>query len=77
MAAMTSTQRDAFLREPRIATLITLYGDGSPAAVPVWFEWDGARARLFTGRGSEKIRRVRANPRAALCIAEPAGVPAW
>ncbi len=78
MTAMTTAQRDAFLQEPRIATLISLYADGAPAAVPVWFEWDGARARLFTGRGSEKIRRLRANPRAALCVAEPAGVPeAW
>ncbi|HEY7293619.1 MAG TPA: TIGR03618 family F420-dependent PPOX class oxidoreductase [Dehalococcoidia bacterium] len=78
MATMTAEQRDAFLREARIATLITLYADGTPAAVPVWFEWDGERARLFTGRSSEKIRRVQANPRVALCVAEPAGVPeAW
>ncbi|HLZ72349.1 MAG TPA: TIGR03618 family F420-dependent PPOX class oxidoreductase [Dehalococcoidia bacterium] len=78
MAAMTPAQRDAFLRQPRIAMLITLYDDGAPAAVPVWFEWEGERARIFTGRGSEKIHRVQANARVALCVAEPAGVPeAW
>jgi PPOX class probable F420-dependent enzyme len=78
MAAMTTEQRDAFLREARIATFISLYADGAPAAVPVWFEWDGGRARLFTGRRSEKIRRLQANPRVALSVAEPVGVPeAW
>lgn len=78
MAAMTPEQRDAFLREPRIATFISLYGDGTPAAVPVWFEWDGTHARLFTGRRSEKVRRLQGNPRVALCVAEPVGVAeAW
>ncbi|HZQ34908.1 MAG TPA: TIGR03618 family F420-dependent PPOX class oxidoreductase [Dehalococcoidia bacterium] len=78
MAAMTTEQRDAFLRESRIATFVSLYADGAPAAVPVWFEWDGERARLFTGRGSEKVRRLQANPHVALSVAEPVGVPeAW
>ncbi len=78
MAAMTPEQHDAFLHEARIATLITLYDGGAPAAVPVWFEWDGGRARVFTGRTSEKVRRLQADSRVALCVAAPAGVPeAW
>ena len=78
MAQMSGEQRDAFLREPRIATIVTLHTDGSPAAVPIWFEWDGARARVFTDRDSPKVKRMRADPRVCLTIAEPAGVPeAW
>lgn len=78
MTSMSPDQRDAFLRAPRVATLVTLHADGAPAAVPVWFEWDGQHARLFTSRTSEKVRRIAADPRACLSIAEPAGVPeAW
>lgn len=78
MAGMTAEQRDAFLREARIAMLISLYADGSPTAVPVWFEWDGERARLFTSRNSEKVRRLRADPRVCLTVAESVGAPeAW
>lgn len=78
MAQMTVEQRDAFLRETRIATLITLNRDGSPSAVPVWYDWDGEAARVFTGRRSGKIGRIRADPRVALSVAEPVGVPeAW
>jgi PPOX class probable F420-dependent enzyme len=78
MPRMTPEQRDAFLNETRIGKLITLYPDGSPTAVPVWYEWDGERARIFTGRESEKVRRIQADPRVALSIEEPVGVPeAW
>jgi PPOX class probable F420-dependent enzyme len=74
MGRMTVAQRDAFLAEPRIAVLTTLGADGAPTAVPVWFSWDGTLARVFTGRTSEKIGRLRADPRVCLTIAEPAGV---
>ncbi len=78
MARMAGPQLDEFLSQARIATLITLYADGSPAAVPVWFEWDGRRARLFTSRRSEKVGRIRADPRVCLSVAEPVGVnEAW
>lgn len=72
MAAMTNAQRDAFLAEPRIAILSSLGRGGAPTAVPIWFEWDGARARLFTSRTAAKIGRLRADPRVCLTIAEPA-----
>lgn len=78
MAAMTPEQRDAFLRAPRIAKLVTLYADGSPTVAPVWFEWDGERARLFTLDTSEKVRRIRRDPRVCLSVEEPTGVAeAW
>ena len=78
MAEMSVAQRDAFLKEPRIATLVTLWPDGAPTAVPIWFEWDGAQARVFTARDSEKLRRLRADPRVCLTVAEPVGAPeAW
>ena len=78
MASMSVVQRDAFLQETRIGTLITLYADGGPTAVPVWYEWDGSSVRLFTSRDSEKVQRITADPRVAFSVVEPVGVPeAW
>ncbi len=75
---MTTEQRDAFLRETRIAKLATLNSDGSPNVVPVWFEWDGEVARVFTSKGSPKLKRIERDPRVALSVEEPVGVSeAW
>jgi PPOX class probable F420-dependent enzyme len=71
---MTPTEADAFLRDTRIAKLATLNADGGPNVVPVWFEWDGAVARVFTSRTSPKLRRIRRDPRVALSVEEPLGV---
>jgi PPOX class probable F420-dependent enzyme len=78
MAAMTPEQRDAFLARPLIAKLATLNADGSPNVVPVWFEWWGGQALVFTSRGSPKVRRLARDNRVALSVEEPAGVnEAW
>jgi PPOX class probable F420-dependent enzyme len=78
MTATMTEARDAFLRAPRIGILATLSERGTPVAVPIWFEWDGQRARIFTGVGSPKVRRLEANPAASLLVANPTGQPeAW
>ncbi|MEX0783236.1 MAG: PPOX class F420-dependent oxidoreductase [Dehalococcoidia bacterium] len=78
MPEMTAAQRDAFLRETRIAKLATLNADGSPTIVPVWFEWDGKTAAIFTSPASPKIRRIERDPRVALSVEEGVGVrEAW
>ncbi len=75
---MTVEQRDAFLRGTRIAILGSLYDTGAPTAIPVWFDWDGESATVFTSATSEKIRRLKADPRACLTVAEPVGArEAW
>ena len=78
MAEMSPAQRDAFLQETRIAKLASLNRDGSPTIVPVWFEWDGATAALFTHKASPKVARMRLHPAVALSVEEAVGVPeAW
>lgn len=78
MTEMTPTQRDSFLQETRIAKLATLNRDGSPTIVPVWFEWDGATAALFTHKASPKVARMRLHPSVALSVEEGVGVSeAW
>lgn len=78
MAKMTAAQIDAFLRETRIAKLATLNADGSPTVVPVWFDWDGTTASVFTERKSPKVKRILADSRVALSVEEAVGVAeAW
>lgn len=74
MASMTAADADAFLRETRIGKLAYLQGDGRPTIVPIWFEWDGSVARIFTSRTSRKARRIAEEPRVALSVEEPVGV---
>lgn len=71
-------ERDAFLKEIRIGTLCTLNPDGSPNALPLWYEWDGEKIRMFTNLGTGKLKRIAADPRACLSVAQPVGVSeAW
>ena len=78
MAKMSDAERDAFLQEARIGTLATLDAGGAPLAIPIWYEWDGARARMFSSVGAPKVARLRRDGRVCLTVAEPAGVPeAW
>ena len=78
MTKMTEEQADAFLRETRIAKLATLNADGSPTVVPVWFEWYGRTAALFTYFKSPKLTRIRRDNRVALSVEEPLGAQeAW
>ena len=75
---MSRPELDAFLHQTRIAKLVTLNSDGSPTVVPVWFEWDGGTASLFTGRSTPKVSRIRRDPRVALSVEEGVGIPeAW
>lgn len=78
MGSMSREQREAFLAVPRIAKLATLREDGGPTVVPVWFDWDGTHAWVFSARGAQKVRNILGDPRVALTVEEPVGVPeAW
>jgi PPOX class probable F420-dependent enzyme len=78
MASMTEAERDAFLAEPRYGILSMLRQDGSPVAVPVWFEWDGKSVRMFSSRLSPKIERLQRDPRASLLVTNRLEEPeAW
>jgi PPOX class probable F420-dependent enzyme len=72
---MTPEQVETFLRQPRMASLITLRSDGSPTAQPLWFEWADGVARVFSGRDTGKVRRLLKDNRAALSIFAGLGEP--
>ena len=68
MASMTDEERDRFLAEPRYGILNGLRTDGTPIAVPVWFDWSGESVRMFTSVISPKVKRLQADPRATLLV---------
>ena len=75
---MNDDERDQFLRQTRIGTLCTLNADGSPNALPLWYEWNGDKILMFSNRETGKVRRLRQDPRACLSVADPVGVDeAW
>lgn len=73
MTKMTHEARDAFLAETRIGILSTAGEDGWPISVPVWFEWDGSHARVFTNAGSPKVGRLERDPRVSLLVVNNVG----
>ena len=66
---MSDADRDAFLAVNRYGILATLRKDGSPIAIPVWFDWDGSSVRMFTNVGSSKLRRLANDARASVLVA--------
>ncbi len=70
---MTDEVRDAFLAETRIGILSTASEDGAPTSVPVWFEWDGSHARVFSNANSPKINRLERDPRVSLLVVNRVG----
>ena len=70
-------ERDLFLQEPRIASLMYWGSQPAPIGVPVWFEWDGTTVRMFAFRPTPKIGHMGKNPNISLLahnrIGEPEG----
>lgn len=54
------------LKVEQIIWLTTMRKDGMPQPVPVWFWWDGETVLLFTQPGSQKLRNLEHNAKAAL-----------
>ena len=75
---MNRDEIDRFLKETRIATLVTLQDDGSPNALPLWYEWDGVHLWMFSSRNTGKVRRLSKDNRACVSVHDPVGAPeAW
>ena len=68
MGQMSEADREAFLAVNRYGILSTLRRDGSPIAIPVWFDWDGSSVRMFTNAGSPKLRRLAHDARASVLV---------
>ena len=68
-ATEKGARADARLRDEKVAWLITVGADGSPAPTPVWFWWDGETLLVYSQPDKPKLRHIAANPRVALALA--------
>src|SRR3954447_22547063 len=64
----------ALLDGPHACSLTTLRADGSPYAVVVWCGRDGDRITVNAGTPSRWLDHLRADPRVALTIVDPADI---
>ena len=69
----TDAERDAFLKEPRLAILMTNRTNNAPIGVPVWFEWTRSEVLMFSARGTAKLRRLEEDPRAMVLVTNRVG----
>ena len=60
----------AYLDEVRIAVLATTNRDGSPQQTALWYELRGDSIIFNTSIGSKKVRNLKRNPRASVCVAD-------
>ena len=69
---------DTFLEEPRLAMLLYNGARPAPTGVPVWFDWDGEKVRMFAGRTSPKVAQLTQDPNISVLVTNRVGEPeAW
>jgi len=77
-AARLSPEHRRFLRErPFVGTVTVLRPDGSPHSTVVWVDEDGGDVVFNTVIGRAKERYLRADPRAAMLVADPRDPYKW
>jgi PPOX class probable F420-dependent enzyme len=67
VAKLTEKQAE-LLRGKNWGTVVTLRGDGSPHATPVWIDTDGENVLFNTAIGRAKERHLRNDPRVAVTV---------
>ena len=70
MAALTPTEIDAFLAEPRDAVLSVMLPSGRAMGSPIWFRWVDGVVRFQSPTTSAKTAALRATGRASICVHE-------
>ena len=67
MGPMTNSQREAFLKEPRVGILSINHPGHGPLTVPIWFDYTPGYSLWFlTGRDSMKARLLETGIRISL-----------
>jgi PPOX class probable F420-dependent enzyme len=54
--------------------LATVRPDGRPHLVPLWFDWDGETLVVLSKAHAQKVKNIRAEPRAMVNVGEPGSV---
>jgi len=70
MSIMTEEYQEEFLQKTRYGYLTTLSSSGGfPRTVPVWFDWDNHKIRIFSVVNSLKLKRIEKDPRVTVLAA--------
>jgi general stress protein 26 len=75
MAGDIKEQVIKYMEKCRACTIATATADGQPSNSTVFFKNTGADIYFNTGRDSEKVRNILANPRVAIAIQEDGPTP--
>jgi PPOX class probable F420-dependent enzyme len=62
----------AFLEAARFATIATTNGDGSPHQTALWYALRDDTILMNTGSASRKVRNLKRDPRASVCVVDSA-----
>jgi PPOX class probable F420-dependent enzyme len=65
---MTRREIAQFLAEPKVAVVAVTAPDGSPHAVPTWFEYRRGEAAFVTEASAYKYKCLQHDPRVTLCV---------
>ena len=71
--AMSTTEREAFLAETRVAVVSIAEAGRGPLALPIWYSYEpGGEIRFVTGGESKKARLLRVAGRLTLSVQDEA-----
>ena len=68
MSDMAPEQVAEFLERPLVAVYVTLRADGSPHAIPVWYEYRDGHFLVFTSSTFQRVKNLERDSRAAITI---------
>ncbi len=68
MSDLTPEQMAEFLERPLVAVFVTLRANGTPHAIPVWYEYRDGEFIVFTSSRFQRVKNLERNNRAAITI---------
>ena len=68
MSDLTPEQMAEFLERPLVAVYVTLRANGSPHAIPVWYEYRDGDFLVFTSSTFQRVKNLERDSRAAITI---------
>ena len=66
--ALNEKQIEVFLKEPNVAVIATVTPDGSPHAVPTWYQYEEGDIVLHMGPQSRRYANLQHNNRVVICV---------
>ncbi len=68
MSDLTPEQMAEFLERPLVAVMVTLRANGSPHAIPIWYEYRDGDFVVFTSSTFVRVRNLQRDNRAAITV---------